>query len=348
MEPEYFSEVNYSSDVGWRIHPLSPEVGKPPIAQWAENLEEYALTNTAAIEIIQKDGTYRVITDTGQRLKSANLVVATGGFGRKPEIIQEVYPNMSDELWHSEAWPNAKGNGLELLKPFAEVDPFVSLHVHGATDPLLDRPEVMIVGALSNAIIVNQEGERLFNEGDFEQLNFGATQFSQNTFYALFDSPLWENTAFKALSFNHPDLEDQIFTSIDYEANRMIPSAETWSQIAAELGIDPDQLDETVQTYNAHIQSNLDPLGKDLSDLPAIGLPPLYALPLQYSSGRSFKGVKTNAHMQVCNGSECAQGLYAVGELQGLMCASKGGYNGSITSAIYAGYAAANHIGSLR
>ena len=194
-------------------------MGKPPIAQWAESLEEHALTDTAAIEIIKKDGIYRVITDTGQRLNSANLVVATGGFGRNLQLIQEVYPNMNDEQWHSEAWPKAKGSGLELLKPFAEIDPFVSLHVHGATDPLLDQPEVMIVGALSNAIIVNQEGERLFSESDFEQLNFGADQFAQNTFYALFDSSLWENTAFKALSFNHPDLEEQIFTSIDYEAD---------------------------------------------------------------------------------------------------------------------------------
>ena len=128
----------------------------------------------------------------------------------------------------------------------------------------------------------------------------------------------------------------------------MIPSAETWSQIAAELGIDPDQLDETVQTYNAHIQSNLDPLGKDLSDLPAIGLPPLYALPLQYSSGRTLRALKPMPTCKCATAQECAQGLYAVGELQGLMCASKGGYNGSITSAIYAGYAAANHIGSLR
>ena len=137
----------------------------------------------------------------------------------KTEIIQEVYPNMSDELWHSEAWPNAKGNGLELLKPFAEVDPFVSLHVHGATDPLLDRPEVMIVGALSNRYC--QSGrKRLFNGGDFEQLNFGATNFPKTRFYALFDYHFGKNTAFKALSFNHPDLEDQIFTSIDYEANR--------------------------------------------------------------------------------------------------------------------------------
>ncbi|MEC8277365.1 MAG: FAD-binding protein, partial [Myxococcota bacterium] len=290
---------------------------------------------------------YRILTDTGQRLLSKNIIVATGGFGRNIALIQEVYPSMAENLWHSEAWPYAYGSGLELLSTLASVNPFVSLHVHGATDPLLGQPEVMIIGALSKALIVNQAGERLYNEEDFEQIHFGASQISQNSFYALFDEPLWSNTAFKALSFNHPDLEDQMFTSSQYEGNEAVSSAETWTQLATKIGIDSDRLDHTVQTYNSHIQENLDPLGKDLNDSPAIGLPPLYALPLQYSTGRSFNGVRTNENMQVCNETKCHQGLYAVGEIQGLMCASEGGYNGSITAAIYSGYTAANHIGSL-
>lgn len=344
---EYFNEVHFNSDVGWRIHPLNPEMGKPPIAQWAEELQDYALTNTKAIDITHHNGGYRILTDTGQRLLSKNIIVATGGFGRNIALIQEVYPSMTENLWHSEAWPYAHGSGLELLSTFASVNPFVSLHVHGATDPLLGQPEVMIIGALSKALIVNQAGERLYNEEDFEQIHFGASQITQNSFYALFDAPLWSNTAFKALSFNHPDLEDQMFTSSQYEGNEAVSSAETWTQLATKIGIDSDRLDHTVQTYNSHIQENLDPLGKDLNDSPAIGLPPLYALPLQYSTGRSFNGVRTNENMQVCNETKCHQGLYAVGEIQGLMCASEGGYNGSITAAIYSGYTAANHIGSI-
>ena len=346
--PEYFNDVNYNVDVGWRIHPLNPDAGKPPLAVWAEYLASYTELNTKAIRIeTTANGFYRVHTDSGSVYTSANIVVATGGFGRNIDFIQSVFPTMTENDWHSEAWPYADGSGLELISPFAPVDPFVSLHIHGVTDPLLSQPETMIVGDLSKALVVNQNGQRLFNEEDFEQLSFGVSQFSNHDFFVLFDAPLWSNTAFKAFSFNHPDLEDQILTSEQYENAAAPHIAETWVQLGSELGIPSDTLNQTVQDYNTGINEGNDTFGKDLQGIPAIGLPPFYALPLRYSSGRSFKGVDTNINMQVCHTEGCIEGLYAVGELQGLICASEGGYNGSITAAIYTGYAAAEHIVGL-
>lgn len=340
---EYFDKVQYTPDSGWRIHPMNDAAGVPPLRIWSENLSSYANFNTTISELIVENNSAVGVIDTdGKRFYSSRIIVATGGFGRNLDYVNLVYPEFGSSNWHTETWPEAHGLGFGLFTDYVGITPYVSLHVHGVTDAYIGQPEVMVVGSLSKSLIVNQTAERLFNEEDFEQLHFAGEVYGENTFFALFDDELWQNTAFKSFSFNHPENADQSYTSAEYQAVTDVVTAETWQQLAQILDI-PNALENTVNNYNNSVNDGVDALGKDLENIPKLSMPPFYALPLKYATGRSFNGVQTDENMQVCNDGGCIEGVYAVGELQGLMCADNGGYNGSITAAIYAGYTAANH-----
>lgn len=339
---EYFDDVNFAPDAGWRIHPLNPDMGPPPLRLWAESLNDYAETNTEVVGlIVDSDRVLGVRTSTTDYF-SEHVIMATGGFGRNLKHVQRVYPTLTEDSWYSEAWPNMLGSGIEILDDIGSLDLHLGLHVHGVEDAVLGQPEVMLIGAINKTLIINQNGERLFNEEDFERLSFGGQHFEDDHFYAIFDSELWANTAFNPFSYN-TDSDSMLFSSEEYLAFGNVISSNHWEEIAEDIPVSGNQLIETVTAYNTFIDAGSDPLGKDLSGIPALRVPPYYALPLRYSTGRSFGGVKNDEDMRVCNESNCIEGLYVTGELQGLMCGADGGFSGSITAALYSGRKAAIH-----
>ena len=339
---EYFDDVNYAPDAGWRIHPLNPDVGPPPLRLWAESLYEYAQTNTEVVGLIVDNGRVLGVRTSTTDYFSNNVILATGGFGRNLKHVQSVYPTLTEENWYSEAWPKMLGSGLDILDTIGSLDLHLGLHVHGVEDVVHGQPEVMLIGAINKTLIVNQNGERHFNEEDFERLSFGGQHFGEDQFYAIFDSELWANTAFNQFSYN-TESDAVLFSSEEYLALGDVVSSDHWEEIAEDIPVPVNQLIETVTNYNTFIDSGTDPLGKDLSGIPALRVPPYYALPLRYSTGRSFGVVNNNEDMRVCNENNCIEGLYVTGELQGLMCGSDGGFTGSITAALYSGRKAAIH-----
>lgn len=107
--------------------------------------------------------------------------------------------------------------------------------------------------------------------------------------------------------------------------------ADTIPELAKKLGLDPDELAETVKTFNAACSSNefdvmkLD--GKRTQGLKPdktnwanpIDSPPYFGYPMTAHLTFTYGGIKTNLDAQVVTNNDVAiPGLYCAGELSGL------------------------------
>ena len=86
---------------------------------------------------------------------------------------------------------------LEALEVSTSNTNNLGLNIHGVTDPLLGHPELWIVPALSRALIVNQDGDRVFDETLTLGPQGGPLALNHGQLFAIFDSQLWAGTQFE-------------------------------------------------------------------------------------------------------------------------------------------------------
>ncbi len=341
-------DVNFDSveiDIGAgslpRIHTLSSD-SPHPLALWTQTLEPYAVTNSPVLNIVKEDEVF-VIETSSMEYKSNHIILATGGFARNETIVLDNNPAIENHNWHSEAWFGMVGDGVSWLEnlsvPLKNME-HIGLYAHGVTDVYLGYPEIMIVPALERALILNQSGERIFNEQYTQSLKGGQVMLSEEKLFAIFDAPLWEGTTIQGLGYNYD--VPLILSGSDYQsAGGIVVQQDDIRDLAVDLNLDVATTMDSISTYNTGIQQQNDAFGKDLPHMMPIQTPPFYALELQLSTGKSFGGASTNQW-----GQSSDPNLYVIGESAGFLGSPNvgWGFSGSITACYYLGKQAAENV----
>lgn len=277
-------------------------------------------TETTANELLVERGRVvgvKAIDDEGATvtIRGGSVLLACGGYGSNPAMIQRYNPSMvralkitskystGDGLRMAEA-VGARLVNMDLLVPyFAGVE-----NPPGSGHTMMVSLISTIVPYFKGDIWVTKEGRRFMNEDspspDARERALRA--IPDAAVFAIFDAAMLKNSKPPLYAFDE-----------HLKEGRVVKTAATIRDLAAAIGVPPDALAQTVDTYNSYVDAGRDrDFGRQ--DLIRMQQPPFYAV---IASGVIFMtqgGVKTNTRLQAlrADGQPIA-GLYAAGEVQG-------------------------------
>lgn len=250
------------------------------------------------------------------RVEASALVAASGGFEANIEWLKEGWGEIAENFL-IRGTPYNRGTVLRMLLDHGveQIGDPTQCHAVAidARAPRFDGGIITRLDCVVFGIVVNNQSARFYDEGqDIWPKRYAiwgrlvAAQPNQIA-YILFDA--------RSLSLFMPSLFPPI-------------SGRTIAELAQKLGLDPDTLTETVDSYNAAIQpGTFDP--DILDDCHTEGIEPrkshwarrieaapFYAYPVRPGITFTYLGVRVDAdaRMQMADGTR-AENMYAAGEI---------------------------------
>ncbi|MDC7239289.1 MAG: FAD-dependent oxidoreductase, partial [Spirochaetales bacterium] len=285
-----------------------------PMKAKAESLGVEIHTRTAATGLVNKDGKISGVLAEDRdgkalRFDAGAVVLASGGFDRNPELMQELAPVALGQ----KTFAGSGNNGDGLLMAREQGADVVS---HGGVigfravegEPAYTSDICMLMWF--PYMYVNLGGERFINElTDYPLFYEELIRQEDQTAYMIFDGNSYVETLDRAVE------KGSAFR------------ASTLEELAALTGIDAAGLESTVVVYTSMIDAGVDSdFGKPLAGLPRVDNPDYYALKIIPAILGTLSGVKVDLDTQVLDGSDSPiPGLYAAGEVA----------NGSFYNTVY-------------
>ncbi len=258
-------------------------------------------------------------------MRGQAVIVCTGGFGNNKEMIkQEFGLNLAEDFFPFMI-PGITGDGLRMMwavgakKWGANIEAIYQIPDNlnwFLLDAVLRQPNLM----------VNQNGERFMNEG-----YMGNTTFAGNALHLQpgnYGYCIMDRGILREYQKNGPDIMDivhpaEAFFGFDQQAAQALEQgyeayfeAETIEELAEQLGIDPDVLQDTVDQYNEYCRCGVDSqFHKDQKFLHEITGKGHYIVGKFYLGAYgTVGGVRINKYCEVLNDDLLPiEGLYSAG-----------------------------------
>ena len=243
-------------------------------------------------------------------------VLATGGFSRSRELIGVFAPELLDAVKHGGVANT--GDGLmmacDLGAGLADIG-YVSGSFGGAIRNYphgvqgADEVPPLLFSFLAGGIMVNALGKRFVNEGQiYKALGDAGMKQPGGIAFQIFDHKLLGST-----------LEDSSVNNYQEGITAgYIRTAETISDLAAAMQLDPDMLRDTIERYNANVREGRDPEFGRTANLMAIDTPPYCIAATANALTSTYGGITTDRDMAVVNWLGMPiDGLFAAGEVVG-------------------------------
>jgi len=248
------------------------------------------------------------------------VILATGGFGRNKEMVEEFGPDFVD--WLPTMGPGHLGDGLKMSLAIGAATKHISRAVCGsfAVD-VNSKSGIMDAVGTAGGIFVNVNGERFADESLRLYFYGIVTERGMNqpgkVWFAIYDDNMNKNTLRHAMIKKAKPVQ-----------------ADTIEELAEKLGIDTVGLKKTIDKYHSDIdQVGYDTVfdrrtqqgyeGKPLK----IDTPPFYGFKCTGATSSFKGGIKINGSAQVLNQyGEIIPSLYAAGEVTGGLWGSGGTY----------------------
>lgn len=261
-----------------------------------------------------RDGRVTGIRIGGDTATAGAVILATGGFGANPDMIEKYYPKAAasgDWRWYI-GTEGAQGDGIRLGET---VGAAIDGHDRGLllVTPGFSRDlEVLLPGWL---ILVNAQGRRFTSESAPYTVLGGLIEHQGGHAFAVFDETARSNAK--------PGPTSQAYWVADVLERKAeegrIHRADSLQALAALMGVDAGGLIGTIEKYNADAE-----LGFDSAFFKPSGLQPILKAPFYGVQVRpaivcwTGTGVRISADTEVLNTAERAiPGLFAAGETIG-------------------------------
>ena len=316
----------------------------------AERMGVEVIYDCAATGLILEDGRVRGVryrTSTGEgELRAESVILASGGFEASPDLRRQHL---------GEGWQNAKvrgtpGNTGEMILAAldagaAKGGDWSTCHSvawdawHPENEGNLELTNQLTRGGYPLGIVVNSEGKRFVDEGadyrNYTYAKYGRDILAQpgSAAFQIFDAS--SRPMLRTEEYDMPGVS--------------VVSAPTLAELAQKAGINPEGLEDAVQSFNNSITEDtpFDPNVKDgrrADTQPpksnwarSIATGPFYAFPVICGITFTFGGLKTDTWGRVLTeDAEPLEGLYACGEaLGGLFSGNYPGGSGLAAGAVF-------------
>ena len=299
-----------------RIHRPVDENGKVvsvgayvvPLLQ--QNLEKRGiklLTDTPATEILMDNGQAVGVKaegpDASYTINAKAVVIASGGFGANNDMIKAVRPDLDGFITTNA--PGIQGQGIQMAQAVGadtvdmeQIQLHPTVHVEGTSANLITEG---LRG--DGAILVNQEGERFFDEVSTRD-KVSAAEFEQTGGYAwlIVDSRM----------------SDASNVIQGYINKGYAETGDTVEALAEAIGAPAETLVNTMTNWNACVEQKSDPEFGRVSFANPLDQAPFYAIKVQPGIHHTMGGIKINDNAQVIDtDGNVIAGLFAAGEVTG-------------------------------
>ncbi len=277
------------------------------------------------------------------------VIMATGGFGANPEMIEKYLPQAAatrDWCWYIGA-EGARGDGITLGEAVGGVVDGHDRALLLATPGFSHDLEVALPGWL---VMVNQEGRRFCDETAPYTVIAGLLNKQGGNAYAVFDEPA------RAGAKRTPEFQAYWVNEVleqKAEEGRIL-RADTMAELAAQAGIDAVGLEGTVERYNSDVEEGQDTAFFKQATMAPIKTPPFYAVEIRPAMlCWTGTGLRINADTCALNKADKPiRGLYAAGETVGnlhgdVYIGGGGSYGPCLVFGKLAGENAAKYANSL-
>ena len=266
------------------------------------------LTETTAKEILMEDGTAVGVVaeakDGSQvTVQAKAVIIASGGFGANNDMIASIRPELDGFITTNA--PGIQGQGIQMAQAIgADTVDLEQIQLH-PTVHVQDVNAVLITEGLrgDGAILVNQEGERFFDEVSTRD-KVSAAEFEQTGGYAwlIVDSRM----------------SDASNVIQGYISKGYAESGETYEALAEAIGAPADVFAATMEDWNAKVEAKEDPDFGRVSFANPLDQAPYYAIKVQPGIHHTMGGIKINNEAQVIDTEgKVIAGLFAAGEVTG-------------------------------
>ncbi len=279
---------------------LVPLLKKAALAQGAEIRLKHKVVDITSDE--GKASGLRISTGEGEYNVNANaVIIASGGFGANPDLITTYQPTLAK--FATTNHPGATGDAFSMVEKFnAALVQMEQIQTHPT---VVVHTGIMITEAVrgNGAILVNHLGKRFVNEMENRDIVSNAILKSDgHTAFIIFNQNIRESL--KAIE----------------EYTTVMISAQTISELAKKIEVNPTILEDTIKKYNDYVVKKIDP---DFKRNPAsmeksLAEGPYYAIEIEPAVHHTMGGLKINTKAEVINKSgKPIPGLFAAGEVTG-------------------------------
>jgi DNA-binding NarL/FixJ family response regulator/succinate dehydrogenase/fumarate reductase flavoprotein subunit len=371
---DYYPEFPGGKAHGRTLTPLLPNMDANKGGALVRHMCEHAVArgvryflNTPAKRlVVDEDGKVAGVTAEHDQKEFSirarrGVVLASGGFDHNQSMASNF---LRGPLHYTSAVPSNTGDGH--LMGMALGAGLRHMNERWGWPVFYDTDHQTAINALANelgrpgAVVVNRKGLRIMNEA-------GPYDAVTRAFYT-FDTGKYEYCNIP--SFVLIDSEHRSrYTFASYPPGAELPhwivKANTLSELARALKIEPVEFEATIEEFNRHAMQGIDPdfqRGESSFDritagdperetLPNICLaplisPPFYGTPIWPGALGTSGGLQINQHAQVLNvWGNIIPGLYAVGNTAGSpFGGAYPGGGGTLSAGLVFGFLAANHL----
>lgn len=270
------------------------------LGDWVTEYGATILTETRAENLLMENS--RVVgvvahkTDgTKVTVRAKSVFLTAGGFGANTPMVQKYntyWKHIDDDIATTNS-PAITGDGISLGQE-------AGAELTGELFTGLQTPP-------ENFIMVNQEGKRFVNEFAERDTLAAAAIAQGGLFYLIADDKIKET----AYNTTQESIDAQV------EAGTLF-KADTLSELAGKVGMDPATLEDTINKYNSYVDAGHDPeFGKSAFHLKC-EVAPFYATPRKPAIHHTMGGLAIDEYGHVLDkAGQVIAGLYSAGENAG-------------------------------
>lgn len=343
MGVQFVAMKNFpESEPTW--HVVVPEGGGRPGPRCASTMNKvmYERALELGVEFYMETPAYELLKDgdevvgvkartkDGEEIEawSGAVILATGGFGSNPEMVKEYTGFTIGEDISTFMIPGIVGDGVKMAwaagagKSRMEMERIIGMPLPGAM--LFEHPQTTLFNQ-GGAVAVNRSGYRVCDEAIMQNMSVGANIIGYQQGRELYR--IVDDEMVKFYRTHGMDFPSEVFQgdpTVDFEMAweekaKLYPkdafAAGSIEELAEKMDIDPANLRETVDQYNAFCDQNFDDdFGKDRHYLHPLRGSRFYAMRYSSSAYGSLGGIKIDHKLRVITDDyKTIPGLYGAG-----------------------------------
>ncbi|MGT2950148.1 flavocytochrome c [Streptococcus cuniculi] len=314
----------------------------------ADELKIPVFLNVKAEKLI-KDDSGKIVgvtaTDREKRELTFNakdaVILTTGGFGSNVEMRKQ-YNKEYDERYHSTDSVGTTGDGIVMAQEVgAALTNMESIQTYPIANPKTGMISLLADTRFDGAILVNQEGKRFVEELERRDVISKAI-LAQTGGYCY---QIWNDDidAISKTKEAHKAEYDELIRE------KLLVKADTIEEAAKFFDIDVDSLKETLTKVNAYAKAGEDKDFHHRAGLVSLEKGPYYIEKAAPSVHHTMGGLVINEKTEVLDESgKAIPGLYAAGELTGVIQGKNRLGGNAITDIITYGRIAGQQVGAMK